>query len=319
VARPSCPWYLDGVRVAAVPGAAVVSLVACAVEIVGCVGYLDEKAGADLEAGLDGSEDTPEGASGDVTISRETGGTTDARAVDGSPSDASADDVADATPVITWHGTASVSSWEAPQDGAVGLVSLGIPSQAEPGDILLAGLTFGNINATVPPNVVPPTGWMLVGDVFVSLREYLYVYWARFDPEMTAPAWQLDDDVVGVGWISAYGGVDQTEPIAAGQAVGTALTYPDGGTSFETPTLSLPAGDMAVVSIGGATKGTSATPVAWMVPTLHIRSPDLGNGGRRFGVTGDLLQTASGSVGFSITANPPLEYVVMQILALQPP
>jgi hypothetical protein len=288
--------------------AGVATTIACAVaSLPSCVGYLDAHYGYGADGGAPSGDANDESCSDDGSCAGEA--SDDGDADDGPTGDAVLPDGAGGG--IVFHGET--------QSGAT--YSLDAPPKAVPGDLLIAGLFFGNVSGTGGTTVKAPPGWTELGQTVIAPDDAaLYVYWTVDATTLTWPAqWQPGD--TGAAWLLAYGGVDTTSAPAfvANQPKASA-----GGAAWPSPVLSrVDAGDVVVATFGGWSDITDAgAPTTWTLPSpWKTRSKSLSDGVRRSGVVGDLPVTGttfSLQVIARASGSPYPQYVTAGLVTLKP-
>jgi len=205
--------------------------------------------------------------------------------------------------------------------------SVALPSGATQGDLLVAGLTLGNVSAPGGPTVTPPSGWAPLDQVCVSPDQAcLYLFWAIYDTTLSSPAqWQVSTGNLGVTWVVAYSGVDTTSPFES-HVMGVVAASNAASTTWPSPSLTgAVMGDMLVTAFGSyanITEGSPTQPPVWSLPTgWTARSSGLNDDVRRSAIVGDMLLTqpmaAVQVVGVSNGTIEP-QFVTAGMLVLKP-
>lgn len=279
--------------------AGVATTIACAVAVLAsCVDSLDAHYGVDAGAPSGDGANSDDGAAVEASD-------------DGTTGDDAGDDAAAGDAGIVFHGET--------QSGAT--YSLAAPPQAVIGDLLIAGVFFGDVSATGGPTVKAPQGWSELGQTVIAPNDAsLYVYWTVNSPTLTWPAqWQPGD--TGAAWLLAYGGADTA---SAPSFVANQPKSSMGGAAWPSPVLSrVDTGDVVVATFGGWSDITDGgAPTTWTLPgPWKTRSKSLSDGVRRSGILGDLPITAT---TFSLQAiarasgNPYPQYVTAGMITIRP-
>ncbi len=185
------------------------------------------------------------------------------------------------------------------------------PAGAQPGDLLVAGIGFGNDGAISMTGLTAPAGWTLVRRIDHAIVGSLALFTHSYAGEQSFD-WQLSQKCGIAAWISAYVGASRTSPVAADLGIDIAA----GGTMFMTPMVSGNSGQLAIVSITAYTASTVQT--TWSLPDVAVRE-NIYNSSQRSGASGDVLVTASGMVGpFAAGASTSQSYALAHVLTLQP-
>jgi hypothetical protein len=230
-----------------------------------------------------------------------------------SAQDAGAGGDAGSPATITWRGTASGTAANPPVDAKLVLPAV---VNAVAGDFLVAAISLGDNSNTfsAPPVVSAPRGWAELKRVARGNVTLAIVYSKFFSAPEPSYTWTVDRAITGVGCVSAYAGVDPTNPIDANDVVLGAA-----GSSFDAPALStsLP-GTMLVAGFFGKAPGGTATP-AWTLPASMSARAILDNGGTRSAACADVTLPAAGPTGpRTATSSFPLEYALTFSVALRP-
>ena len=192
-------------------------------------------------------------------------------------------------------------------------LTLSVPAGAQAGDVLVASLGFGSSVATAQPALAPPAGWALVSRVDQDVVGSLAVYWHVYAAGESAYTWTASVLVGGAAFLSAYGGVDTTNPIdvSAGQATikSVAISAPSVATTA--------ANDVLVASYFGYR--SNGGPVTWTPPPGMAEIGDATNQRSRSGCLDYAVQSAAGPSGVK-TANASAreDYGIAVLTALRP-
>jgi hypothetical protein len=272
---------------------------ACAVAGLGCNAILGNS--AHELAGPDGSpldaDDPGEASTDSGEASAELDGPSD---VFDSPESPDSPVDAGSESGIAFHGEIQITSYV---PGAPAEVPLGRPPRAETGDLLLAGLLFGNDAATTSPTVVAPASWETLGDAVIPPdHASLYLFYAMAGPTLSWPA-VFKATGTGVAWLVAYGGVDASPSHPPRYVVGPSAS--NNPSTWPSATLDVTtAGEVLVATFGSYAGGAqSSGPPTWSLPPPWIaRSASLADQVRRSGVVGDMRVDQPGSFAVSAQA-----------------
>jgi hypothetical protein len=211
--------------------------------------------------------------------------------------------------VIAWHGTTQVSFGPTP----VTAFSLSAPNASRAGDLVVAVVWLGGSNNAVAPTLNPPVGWALIRRIDHTTVGTLAVYQHVYAVTDSSFTWTSSETLLGMMWMSSYGGVRTTSPIDAEDGWDLSL---DGGTSVDTPPISAPAGDAVIVAFTGFSDPTAGL---WgSLPEFSARV-NANNGGARQGLGADqVLQTSITQQSYSDTSTAGLSYALTFALAIHP-
>src|SRR4051794_17391883 len=171
-------------------------------------------------------------------------------------------------------------------------LTVGVPAGAQAGDVLVASLGFGISGASRQPALSAPPGWTQVSRTEQGTSAALAVYVHVLAAGETSFTWTADAAVGGTAFVSAYGGVDQGDPVDASAG----RTAPKGA-SVATPSVTTTAPGAAVVAsyFGYVARGT---PTSWTPPSGMTELGDAANtSGSRSGSVDAVVQSGAGSTG----------------------
>lgn len=218
--------------------------------------------------------------------------------------------VTPAVAAITSRGPAATTAYTS--DTATS-VTLGLPSGAQPGDVLIATIGFGNEKNSAA--VTAPAGWTLVTRVNEKTRTSIAIYRHVLAAGESAFSWRFSVPVGGVSAITAFAGADPADPVD----VSGGINIDQKGKSFSTPSLTTTTpGTMLVASyLGLRGKGKIST---WSSASGMTELADRGESqGRRSGGVYVATQATAGSTGKkTATANQDQEDAVAVLTALKP-
>jgi hypothetical protein len=192
--------------------------------------------------------------------------------------------------------------------------TVGVPSGALPGDVLVASLGFGASTAKSQPSLDAPDGWTLATRTDQGSVGALAVYVHVLAAGESSFTWTSSAVVGGVAFVSAYGGVDQASPIDTSSGRTAAR-----GSSVATPSVTTTAANATLVAsyYGYRTKGTDTT---WTAPTGMTELADAVNAsGSRSGTVDSATQGTPGSTGQKTAkASGEQAYAIAALTALRP-
>lgn len=231
--------------------------------------------------------------------------------------DAAADvtpDAGAASAGIVLHGTSHVSFGLPPEAKALILPAV---ERAEDGDVLVAAIAVGDNSTSfpAPPTLTPPPGWTELRRVVHGTAMIAILYVRTNDGARTPAVWVSDRGVTGVAWMTAYGGVETSDPVAAFDH----RLVPTKTSSAATPVLTtfVPSSTL-LVGLFGKAPGASATP-RWNVSAPFVERLLLDNGGTRSAAVADLHVPDAGTIGeVTFASSAELDYAIVFALALRP-
>ena len=193
-------------------------------------------------------------------------------------------------------------------------IALDAPAGAVAGDVLVATIGFGRSGAARQPTLTAPAGWTLAARTNQDTDAALAVYWHVFAAGETRYTWTTDDNVGGVAFVAAFGGVDRQSPIdaVAGRSQTTAST------TVATPSLTTTVAGAALVGAwygydSGSPGGT------WTPPADMTELGDRNNGGSRSGELAHRIQASAGASGAkTATASRSQDRAIATLTALRP-
>ena len=219
--------------------------------------------------------------------------------------------VTEAPGVVVSRGAASAVSYAS--DSTTSL-SLGVPSGAVVGDVLVASLGFGKTGAGSQPVLTAPAGWTLVSRTNDGTDGALAVFTHVLASGESSFAWTTNVTVGGSVFLAAFGGVDPSSPVdgSAGQGVSGS------GLSFATPSVTTSgASDVLVGSFFAYDGGGSGA--SWSPPSGMTELGDSSNGASRSGALDEVAQSAAGASGAkTATASASQDYAITSLTALRP-
>ena len=223
---------------------------------------------------------------------------------------------------ITPRGPASVASWASYTKTSL---QLALPAGAQAGDVLIASLGFGRIQARSQPRLTEPNGWSLAsrteqgpdrsltksGNAVAVLAVYSHVLVAG----ETSFVWTTDQKVGGVGFLAAFGGVDRSSPVdrSLGQVSSPGLT------TISTPSITTTTpGSVLVASFFGQRRHDAST--TWSPPAGMTEIGDAVNTSWIHSATIDhATQDAAGESGAkTATASTSQDWALAALTALRP-
>ena len=136
-----------------------------------------------------------------------------------------------ASAAIGYHGTSSMTY----ASESTTSLELSAPAGAQSGDLLIASLGFGVTGAGAQPTVSAPPGWALVSRTNMGTIATLVVYRHAFAAGESSYTWTTNVSVGGNAFLTAFSGVDTSNPIdaSAGQTAtsANAITTPSVATT----------------------------------------------------------------------------------------
>jgi len=175
---------------------------------------------------------------------------------------------------VTPRGPASSAAYASESTTTM---TIGVPVGTQPGDVLIASLGFGSSVATSQPSLAAPPGWTLVTRVDTDVVGSLALFWHVFAAGETAYSWTASIKVGGIAFLTAYGGVDTTNPIDASAGQVTIKAVPIVAPSVTTTA----ANDLLVASYFGYRGNAGA--VTWSPPSGMTELGDASNARSRSG------------------------------------
>ena len=188
-------------------------------------------------------------------------------------------------------------------------LTIGAPSAAQPGDVMI-----GSVDARGNPVIAPPAGWTLVrsdqnGTAMVKAT-YVHVVAGSEPPSYT---WTFSKSVAAAGGIAAYSGVSTSSPVAA--QAGTVSTT-NQTTSIIAPGVTTTVNGAMIVALWGVANNSTVTPTGSMTERFDVAS----NAGT-YKVTSacaDAIQAGAGATGDRIGASLTTGWNVGHLVALRP-
>jgi purine nucleosidase len=216
-----------------------------------------------------------------------------------------------ATPNIVSRGQASAVKYASDSTKSIALAP---PSGANVGDVLIASLNLGKSAASTQTNITPPAGWQLVLRTNHGAIATNALYKHVFAAGETKYTWTTDVTVGGTAFVSAFGGVDQTNPIdaSAGSDINARTT------NITAPAITTTgANDMIVSSYFGYRSNVTNT--TWKPSTGMTEVGDANNNSSRSGSVAIATQAAVGSTGNKVAvASTTQDYAIASSVALRP-
>jgi hypothetical protein len=218
--------------------------------------------------------------------------------------------IASARADVTQRGTAARATYASESTRAL---TVGVPADAQAGDVLVASLGYGISGARSQPTLEAPAGWTLAERTDQGTIGALAIYTHTLAAGETSFTWTADVAVGGTAFVTAYGGVDQADPVDASAG----RTAPKGA-SIATPSVTTSAPGAAVVAsyFGYISKGT---PTSWTPPSGMTELGDAANtSGSRSGSVDAVVQSSAGSTGTKTAKTTPnQDYGIANLTALR--
>jgi inosine-uridine preferring nucleoside hydrolase len=210
---------------------------------------------------------------------------------------------------IAFHGAISATY---PSESTTSL-HLNVPAGAAAGDVLIASLGFGSSVATSQPILAAPSGWTLVSKTNRDPTATLAVYQHVLAAGETGFTWTTSIPVGGAIFLSAFGGVDTTNPV---DTFGGQVVTATGAVAAPSVTTT-GANELLLASYFAYKSGAVGT--SWSPPSGMAEIGDAHNGGSRSGTIDYGAQATAGATGpETATASSSQDYAIGALVALRP-
>ena len=203
-------------------------------------------------------------------------------------------------PQIAWRSTSTG------QNGTATTLQLARPVGVTSGDFLIAAIAVQGNQA-----ITAPSGWTQIqNDVSGSaLRQVLFYRFATAS-EPTSYTWALGASRAAAGAMTAYRGVDTTQPIDVSNGQANASS-----TSITAPTVTTIVIDTLLVGAFGTATNPTVTPAAGMIEQSEI----LTTGKNKLAIeVADQIRAAAGSTGARVATADKAAVNIGQLVALRP-
>jgi RHS repeat-associated protein len=218
-----------------------------------------------------------------------------------------------ATTTPTYHATNAGAN----NAGGGATLAMNRPTGAASGDILIAQVTAAGGTGTV---ITAPTGWQAVDGnnqgVANGLNVRDAVYWHLITPgeNTTSWTWNITPSSKASGGITAYSGVDQTNPIL------TQASSLGSGTNLSAPQVNAGTANAMVVVTYGTRTSTTITPQdATLASRERYEASSTGQNANTRTTSDAADKTTTGTAGpFAATAGTSVTASVNRTIALKP-
>jgi phosphatidylinositol-3-phosphatase len=194
--------------------------------------------------------------------------------------------------------------------GGTRTLTLALPVDVQPGDLLLAQIT-ADVATT---NVTAPAGW----NAILTTRSGSSTMLASFyrvasASEPASSTWTLDAAQPAIGGISAYSGVDSAAPVDASSD----RYNPNTQTVVANQVMTTTANDLIIVLVN-VSGNTTVTPAAGLIEYYDVNDPSAGGSGK----TAEMAGIVEASTGQTTIGNGQEDTLavsnLVQLIALRP-
>lgn len=216
-----------------------------------------------------------------------------------------------AAAAIAPRGTATSVSYAS---SSTTTITLSAPAGTVAGDVLVASIGFGVTGSTTQATLTAPAGWTLAQRTNHATSDALAIFTHVFASGETTYVFTTNVAVGGVGVLSAWSGVDISNPVnvVAGQDNSTSSTASTAPSVTTTTTNTL-----VVASYYGYRGGSTGS--AWTAPIGMTLTKTANNGGSRSASVSHSVQPAVGVSGVKIaSASMAQDFSDAILLALRP-